>query len=349
MAGSSWRRRRGVTPALALILLMAPAAVAAGGDDQTDASVPTGGAEPAGLSVDASGNGVYQPNEFVIVAPLWRNTGSTPLTFTGFLTNHTGPAIPIYSIPDSVANYGTIAPGVTGSCSAINNCYSVSNITATRPVVHWDSTALETLSPPVGPPKTWVLHIGNSFTDVPSPLPFFRFIETILHHGVTAGCSTLRYCPAASTSRAQMAVFVLVAKEGRGYTPPTCVAGLERFADVPASSPFCRWAEEVARRGVTTGCGGGNFCPSAGVRREEMAVFLLRTLDPALVPPPCAPPNLYNDVPETSPFCPWIEELTNRGVVAGCNTGNYCPAAPVTREEMSVFLSMTFGLTLYGV
>ena len=43
-------------------------------------------------------------------------------------------------------------------------------------------------------------------------------------------------------------------------------------------------AEELARRGVTTGCGGGNFCPQAAVSREQMAVFLLRTLDPALVP-----------------------------------------------------------------
>jgi hypothetical protein len=60
------------------------------------------------------------------------------------------------------------------------------------------------------------------------------------------------------------------------------------------------------------------------------------------------PPNLYADVPETSPFCRWIEELTNRGVVTGCGGGNYCPTNPVTREQMGVFISATFGLTLYG-
>ena len=79
-----------------------------------------------------------------------------------------------------------------------------------------------------------------------------------------------------------------------------------------------------------------------------MAVFVLRTLDPALVPPACTPPNIYGDVPETSPFCPWIEELTRRGVVTGCGGGNYCPTASVTREQMGVFISVTFGLTLYG-
>jgi hypothetical protein len=79
-----------------------------------------------------------------------------------------------------------------------------------------------------------------------------------------------------------------------------------------------------------------------------MAVFVLVTLDPTLNPPACAPPNTFNDVPETSPFCRWIEELAARGVVSGCGGGNYCPTDPVTREQMGVFLTETFGLTLYG-
>jgi hypothetical protein len=143
-----------------------------------------------------------------------------------------------------------------------------------------------------------------------------------------------------------MAVFVLVAKEGSGYLPPDCATPV--FGDVPASSLFCPWVEELARRGVVAGCGGGNYCPTYPVSREQMAVFVLVTLDPALNPAGCAPPNLYADVPETSPFCRWIEELTNRGVVTGCGAGNYCPVDPVTREQMGVFISVIFGLTLYG-
>ena len=52
-------------------------------------------------------------------------------------------------------------------------------------------------------------------------------------------------------------------------------------------------------------------------------------------------------MPASSPFCRWIEELARRGVVAGCGGGNYCPSAAVTREQMAVFLAVTFGLTLY--
>jgi len=300
------------------------------------------------LAVDTAGNGVYQPNETVVVAPSWMNTGATAQALTGALTNHTGPAGPTYNIPDGAADYGTVAAGATASCSTTGNCYSVANTAATRPATHWDSTADEAISPG-GVTKTWTLHIGNSFTEVPPTSPFFRFIEMLLHRGVTGGCTPTTYCPSNSTTREQMAVFALLSKEPPGYVPPACVAGSEAFGDVPASSPFCRWVEELARRGVVSGCGGGNYCPGNPVSREQMAIFVLKTLDPTLVPPPCAPPNLYLDVPETSPFCRYIEELTVRGVVSGCGGGNYCPTNPVTREQMGVFLAVTFGLSLYGL
>ncbi len=31
---------------------------------------------------------------------------------------------------------------------------------------------------------------------------------------------------------------------------------------------------EVAKRGISSGCGGGNFCPAGLVNRGSMAVFL---------------------------------------------------------------------------
>ncbi len=189
-----------------------------------------------------------------------------------------------------------------------------------------------------------VLEPGE-FADVPTTSPFYRFVETLVHSGVTSGCSPTQYCPGTATTRDQMAVFVLVAKEGAGYVPPDCTTPM--FADVPAGNPFCRWIEELARRGVVGGCGGGNYCPASAVTREQMAVFVLRTLDPALAPPACTT-TLYNDVPASSGFCPWIEELTRRAVVSGCGGGSYCPTAAVTREQMGVFMSVTFGLTLYG-
>jgi hypothetical protein len=315
------------------------------GVDTASYTIPASVA-PVSLAVDPTGNLVLEANETAVeVRPTWQNTGGTTIAaLTGTLSNFMGPVGGTYVINDGSASYGSLAPGVAAACT---DCYAVTVTAATRPSVHWDASALETVS--VGPTThTWDLHIGGSFSDVPASNPFYRFIETLLHHGITSGCTATEYCPSASTSREQMAVFALVAKEGQGYAPPLCTPP-NLFNDVPETSPFCRWIEELANRGVVSGCGGGNYCPTQAVTREEMAVFMLRTLDPTLVPPACAPPNLFNDVPETSGFCRWIEELANRGVVGGCGGGNYCPSDPVTREQMGVFISSTFGLTLYGL
>jgi hypothetical protein len=53
-------------------------------------------------------------------------------------------------------------------------------------------------------------------------------------------------------------------------------------------------------------------------------------------------------VPAGSVFCPHIAELQRRGVISGCGGGSFCPAMAVTRQEMAVFISATFGLRLYA-
>jgi hypothetical protein len=186
------------------------------------------------------------------------------------------------------------------------------------------------------------------FNDVPASSAFCRFIEALADRGITGGCGGSNYCPSASVARAQMAVFLLKTLECSGYTPPPCVPGQEMFNDVLASSPFCPWIEELARRGITGGCGGGTYCPGASVTRAQMAVFLLRTLEGSgYTPPPCVPgQETFKDVPASSPFCPWIEELVRRGITSGCGGGNYCPSASVTRAQMAAFLVRTFSICL---
>ncbi|HET8648290.1 MAG TPA: putative Ig domain-containing protein, partial [Vicinamibacteria bacterium] len=307
--------------------------------------VPAGPFVPTALLVDQASNRVFEAGETAVVAPTWRNDTGAPQALTGTASLFSGPGTSTYTIVDGSANYGSVAAGGANNCStASGDCYSFRvSVPNQRPTLHWDSTYRETLSS--GDVKTWTLHLGDSFTDVPRVSGFYRFIETLLHRSITGGCGEGIYCPGGSTLREQMAVFVLVAKEGPGYLPPACTTPM--FNDVPAASPYCRFIEELARRGVVTGCGGGGYCPQSAVTREQMAVFALRTLDPTLNPPACTTP-MFNDVPASSPFCRWIEELARRGVVTGCGGGAYCPTSPVTREQMGVFITVTFGLTLYG-
>jgi hypothetical protein len=305
-----------------------------------------GGLLPVGLAVDASGNGVLEPGETVIVAPSWRNVNGGPLTFTGTASNLTGPAGATYTLGDPAADYGTVANAAVGTCTS--NCFQLTvSDPGTRPTPHWDVTVVETIGPAaLGQTKRWTLHVGESFADVPTSNPFYRFIETLFHAGVTQGCGGFNYCPDGSTTREQMAVFLLRAREGEGFTPPACTTA--PFPDVPCSSPFAPWVQELVARGITAGCGGGLYCPTDPVTREQMAVFLLKTREGAAFTPPACTTAPFTDVPCSSPFAPWVQELVARAITAGCAATLYCPTDPVTRAQMAVFLTKTFGLTLYG-
>ncbi|PYK21016.1 MAG: hypothetical protein DME55_00565 [Verrucomicrobia bacterium] len=81
---------------------------------------------------------------------------------------------------------------------------------------------------------------------------------------------------AQGTTRKQMAVALA---QALAIQPPACVPGQEMFNDVPASSPFCPFIEELARRGITGGCGGGSYCPGASVSRTQMAVFIFKATE----------------------------------------------------------------------
>lgn len=297
---------------------------------------------------DSDGNGVLEPGEIVDVAPVWRNDADVAWSLEGLASDFQGPFFASYTLWLDDAHYGGVQPGESASCrDFVDLCYAVNVDAETRPALHWDATLRETLSDPQTSSHVWSLHVGDSFADVPRSHPFYRTVETLLHHGVSSGCGEDRFCPAAGATRAQMAVFTLWASEGSGYAPPQCAPGAELFSDVPAASPFCPWIEEMSRRGVLVGCGGGAFCPTAPVTRAQAAVYVLGALEGVdYVPPPCG--GVFADVPCPSPFANWIEVLAARGVTSGCGGGDYCPSLPITRGQMSLYLTAAFDLTLYG-
>ena len=179
------------------------------------------------------------------------------------------------------------------------------------------------------------------FLDVAQSHPFHAYVESLLRASVTAGCGSGNYCPATSVTRAQMAVFLLRAEHGPAYAPPPATGTV--FGDVPSDAFAAAWIEALAAEGITGGCGGGNYCPTSPVRRDQMAVFLLKAEHgSSYVPPACA--NLFPDVACPSPFADWIERLAAESITGGCGGGDYCPASPVTRGQMAVFITKTFNL-----
>ena len=240
-------------------------------------------------------NGVLEPGETVQISPFWTNPNASPLAFTGTASALTGPPGPSYVINDGAADYATVGAGATVDCNgATGDCYLIT-VSGSRPAPHWDVTLTETLSAaPAG--TDWIVHVGNSFPDVPTSNAFYFYVENIFHLGITGGCGGGNYCPGNTVTRAQMAVFLLKASLGSFYVPPACTGTV--FLDVPCTGGlFDPWIEDLAGRGITGGCGGGNYCPGNPVTRAQMSVFLLRASQ--------APPTSRRPAPARSSWtCP---------------------------------------------
>ncbi len=168
------------------------------------------------------------------------------------------------------------------------------------------------------------------------------FIERLAAAGVTGGCGVGIYCPDATVTRAQMAVFLLKGMHGSSFTPPT-VGVSTGFGDVAIDYWAAAWIKQLAAEGITSGCGGGNYCPDATVTRAQMAIFLLKAKHGSSYSPPNAS-GVFTDVPVGYWADKWIEQLAVEGVTSGCGNGNYCPDNSVTRAQMAVFLVKAFNL-----
>jgi hypothetical protein len=182
------------------------------------------------------------------------------------------------------------------------------------------------------------------FLDVPQGNQFHDSVESIFRAGITGGCTGGNYCPDDPVTRAQMAVFILKGEHGGIYTPPACTATI--FGDEPCpGGPFVDWVNQAASEGITGGCGNGNYCPNDAITRGQMSVFLLKGQHGGAYTPPACTATMFADEPcPGGPFVDWVNQLASEQITGGCGNGNYCPDDPVTRGEMAVLLTKTFGL-----
>jgi len=181
---------------------------------------------------------------------------------------------------------------------------------------------------------------GQLFADVPPAYWAYQPIQQFARRGITTGCDTAVYCPERGVTRAEMAVFL---DRTLGFPNPAMPAS-PRFGDVPPAYWAYAFIDQFATLGITTGCGGTEFCPDRGVTRSEMAAFLIRALKQPQVTP--AAPT-FADVPTTHPQFGYVEALVKAGVTTGCGDDDqghrlYCPDRGVTRAEMAVFITRAF-------
>ncbi|MCC6131245.1 MAG: hypothetical protein IT186_15110 [Acidobacteria bacterium] len=172
---------------------------------------------------------------------------------------------------------------------------------------------------------------------------------THIHDGADERVLKIHEEDGTPVSRRSMARWLVQAKE---QTPATgCVAGQERFEDVPCSDADWGWIEQMAVLGITLGYSPeppstrNTYKPERLVERQEMAAFLTRAGygGDAAVTDPGGPVPDWTDVAPQSIFRRYINRLYKDGVTSGCSgtpgVNSFCPADTVTEKAMRAFVA----------
>ncbi|MBI5962994.1 MAG: S-layer homology domain-containing protein, partial [Chloroflexi bacterium] len=158
---------------------------------------------------------------------------------------------------------------ITGGCTAVPLNYCPTNSVTRAQMAVFLVRAMHGVAF-VPPTATGV------FSDVPVGSFGADFIEQLAADSITSGCGGGNFCPGASVTRAQMAIFLVRAMHGIAFVPPTATGV---FSDVPVGSFGADFIEQLAADSITSGCGAGIYCPSTTVKRDSMAVFLVRAFN----------------------------------------------------------------------
>jgi glucose/arabinose dehydrogenase len=124
-----------------------------------------------------------------------------------------------------------------------------------------------------------IAHRGT-FSDVPNGQWYTGYVERIAQLGIATGYPDGTYRPNNPISRGEMAVLLMRALNQQ----PAAFQGT--FSDVPNGQFFTGAVERIALLGITIGCGGGRYCPFDQVLRDQMATFIARAFNLALIVPP---------------------------------------------------------------
>ena len=110
----------------------------------------------------------------------------------------------------------------------------------------------------------------SSFTDVPADAFYAKAVAWAVENGITSGTGEGTFSPNASCTRAQSVTFLY-----RASGSPA-VSGSAEFSDVSTTAFYADAVAWAAKKGITTGIGGGLFGSDNDCTRSQIVTFLWR-------------------------------------------------------------------------
>ena len=110
----------------------------------------------------------------------------------------------------------------------------------------------------------------SSFTDVPADAFYAKAVAWAVENGITSGTGEGKFSPNAICTRAQSVTFL-----HRASGSPA-VSGSAEFSDVSTTAFYADAVAWAAKKGITTGIGGGLFGSDNDCTRSQIVTFLWR-------------------------------------------------------------------------
>jgi uncharacterized protein YkwD len=168
---------------------------------------------------------------------------------------------------------------------------------------------------------------SGGFTDI-AGTPWEAAIVWVYQHGIMDGCSATRFCPDRYLTRGQLAKALV-----EGLDLPA--TNTDYFAD-DEGHRYEGAINRLRAAGLTSGCGGGNYCPDRSLRRGRLA----QALDRALRLPATSHDYFRDD--RGTPAEDAINRVAAAGIIAGCADGRFCPDRRVQRQHAANWLRRAF-------
>ena len=110
----------------------------------------------------------------------------------------------------------------------------------------------------------------SSFTDVPADAFYAKAVAWAVENGITSGTGEGKFSPNAICTRAQSVTFLYRASDS------PAVSGSAEFSDVSTTAFYADAVAWAAKKGITTGIGGGLFGSDNDCTRSQIVTFLWR-------------------------------------------------------------------------